>query len=367
VASIARGALAGTGAAVVPEEETAAALAFLGSPATLDDEASERLRGALSASVLYVIAVLPAGATDVNVALRTFDGAAPRSSFGRSTREALSGYLVGQLLSAPATPPPSAATVAVSAVPAAVPGPPTVSADGGLVVGQEVRGDTASGSDSHTPSCHAQEGSPDQTWRFSAPADGTYRFHVDAGYDAVLALHTPDGTELGCNRAYGSRTVSEIAATLVGGRTYEVVVDGFRGQTGSYRLRVDEGRPPAQSDVGLAIGVFAAVFGLGALTDGLGYYSACDQSPLCAGHPAISWIPIFGPWITLATQPLPGWSEAWYYLMGGIQLLFVALGVVALIPTPPPIVVDQSGGVTLSLDVGPTDGGAVGGIRGTWL
>ncbi|MCZ7681866.1 MAG: hypothetical protein M5U28_24960 [Sandaracinaceae bacterium] len=152
VAAAARGALAGTGAEVVPEAETSAALAFLGNPATLDDEAAERLRGALSAQVLYVIAVLPAGEASLNVAVRTFDGGAPRSAFGRSTREELAGYVVGQLLSAPAAPasapqaPAQASTASLGSTPAS----PAIAAagvapDGGLVVGQEVQGTRPSG------------------------------------------------------------------------------------------------------------------------------------------------------------------------------------------------------------------------------
>lgn len=376
VAAAARGALAGTGAEVVPEAETSAALAFLGNPATLDDEAAERLRGALSARVLYVIAVLPASEASLNVAVRTFDGGAPRSAFGRSTRDELAGYVVGQLLSAPSAPaspsqpPAQASTASLGSAPAS----PAIAAtgvapDGGLVVGQEVQGNTALGTDSSTPSCHRAAGSPEQTWSFTAPADGTYRFHVDASYDAVLAIHTPDGAELGCNDDYGNRRTSEVAATLVGGRTYAVVVDGFRGQSGAYRLRVDEGAPAASADLGTAAIAFVAVGGFAAMTALLGYYSACDQSPLCAGHPTLSWIPVFGPFIVVATQPLPGWSEFWYPLMGGIQLAFLTFGILAaVIPNRPAIAVDRSAppAVAVRFDLGPTDGGALALLRGEW-
>ncbi|MCZ7681867.1 MAG: hypothetical protein M5U28_24965 [Sandaracinaceae bacterium] len=86
-----------------------------------------------------------------------------------------------------------------------------------------------------------------------------------------------------------------------------------------------------------------AVGGFAAMTALLGYYSACDQSPLCAGHPTLSWIPVFGPFIVVATQPLPGWSEFWYPLMGGIQLAFLTLGILAaVIPNRPAIAVDRS-------------------------
>lgn len=370
VAAAARGALAGTGAEVVPEAETSAALAFLGNPATLDDEGAERLRGALSAQVLYVIAVLPASEASLNVAVRTFDGGAPRSAFGRSTREELAGYVVGQLLSASSAPPNAlpAPPTTRSAVPAepAIAAVAAVAPEGALFVGQEVAGNTAAtGTDTRTPTCGSTPGSPDQTWSFTAPSAGIHRFRAEATFDSTIAIYAPNGQQLACNRHAGRERASEVAATLVAGRTYQIVVDGFRGATGSYTLQVLEGAPDNANRVGAAI-LFGLLLVVSPAFDLLAYFGSCGESPLCRDHPAISWIPVIGPLIALALPQVDD-SALVYGLAAGAEGLLLTVAILIGISGPGDPPEDTTPDpLALRFDVAPTDGGALAVLRGEW-
>lgn len=373
LASVARGTLTGAGATLISEEETSAALAFLGDAAALDDERARRLAESLNTSVLYVVAVLPAADDRLNVALRTFDGGPPRSVFGRSTREDLAAHVAAQLLAA-ATAPPEAA----SPEPTEPPPPPAPSAhpaaasppaDHVLEPGIGVEGHTATGFDRYSPSCAAVGGSPDESWTFVAPASATYRFHVEATYDSVLALRAPNGTELACNDDTNNARTSQLHATLVEGRSYQVVVDGFRGAAGSYQLSVAEGTPsePALSNEGGGVILLLTTLAVSVFTDVFGYYGVCEESALCDGHVAISWIPVLGPWITLATQPQINDSEVWYGVMGGAELLTLGVAILVLASGSPATPVDTTPPpVEVRFDLRPTEGGALATLRGEW-
>lgn len=116
--------------------------------------------------------------------------------------------------------------------------PVTSTGGGTIAVGPIVSGDTSAGSDHHTPSCGSQAGTPDEVWSLPVPASGQYVIHVDAEYDSLLAIYGANGAELACNDDYGGTRASRIETTLNGGDTVQVVVDGFQGASGSYRLRV---------------------------------------------------------------------------------------------------------------------------------
>jgi hypothetical protein len=118
-------------------------------------------------------------------------------------------------------------------------GPPV--AAGPIALGATVNGDTTSGSDQHTPGCGSAAGSPDQTWTFTVPQDGTYRFHVDSDYDALIALYIQGNpNEMACNDDFTSTRDSRVEATLTAGQVIEVVVDGFSGGRGTYRLQITQ-------------------------------------------------------------------------------------------------------------------------------
>ncbi len=118
---------------------------------------------------------------------------------------------------------------------------------GGVVtVGTPVNGTTAGGQDHFTPSCGASTQSPDNVWEFTPTEAGTFRVHVDSQYDAVVSLWDARGIEVACNDDLNSTSDSEVIVGLMAGQTYSVVVDGYNGATGTYRLEVgpDTTAPP---------------------------------------------------------------------------------------------------------------------------
>jgi hypothetical protein len=105
-----------------------------------------------------------------------------------------------------------------------------------LTLGDAVEGDTTDRDDTSSPTCGEPDGAGDQAWAFTPEADGWYRFHVEAGYDAVLSVRDDTGGELSCNDDGESKRDAEVSVQLIAGRTYTVMVDGFRDSEGSYRL-----------------------------------------------------------------------------------------------------------------------------------
>jgi len=75
-----------------------------------------------------------------------------------------------------------------------------------------------------------------QEWRFTAPAEGGYVFHVDATYDAYLGVIDELGTQIGCNDDFGSTASARVAVDLGAGSVVRVIVGGYASQSGSYTL-----------------------------------------------------------------------------------------------------------------------------------
>ena len=116
---------------------------------------------------------------------------------------------------------------------------------GALTLGREVRGNTAGGTDHETPSCGASAGSADEVWTFTPTETQLYQIDVTAQYDSVLAVLDANGQELACNDDHGSTRASQVQVTMTAGQTYRVVVDGYRGQAGSYSMVLSaQGAPP---------------------------------------------------------------------------------------------------------------------------
>ena len=111
------------------------------------------------------------------------------------------------------------------------------SGGGPIALHRLVSGNSSAGPNVRTPTCGSAAGSPEETWTFVAPQTAMYQFHVDAEYDSVLALYE-GGQEQSCNDDYGGTRASRIETTLNAGQTIEIVVDGFQGQQGAYRLQV---------------------------------------------------------------------------------------------------------------------------------
>ncbi len=108
-----------------------------------------------------------------------------------------------------------------------------------LELGETAHGDTSDREDTSSATCGEPDGAGDQTWTFTPESEGWYRFHVEAGYDAVLTIRDDTGGELGCNDDAATKREAELAVPLVAGRTYTVVVDGYRDSEGRYDLSVE--------------------------------------------------------------------------------------------------------------------------------
>lgn len=93
------------------------------------------------------------------------------------------------------------------------------------------------------PECvpYAGRGSPEERWTFTARTTATYLFELDATYDGTLALVDKAGNTIACNDdAKGSHRRSLINIALDAGTEVAVMVDGFGGDRGSYKLTIHE-------------------------------------------------------------------------------------------------------------------------------
>ncbi|MBN8612267.1 MAG: hypothetical protein J0L92_16855 [Deltaproteobacteria bacterium] len=133
-----------------------------------------------------------------------------------------------------------------------------------LRVGSPVSGSTVGGADSRQLSCGAPTvGTPDVTYTFTATESGVYVFHTQTDYDGTLEIF--DGaTSLGCNDDDGSTRASRVTTSMEAGRTYQVVVDGFGANQGSYQLTVDHLGAQSASGGALALGQVAQGTTIGA-------------------------------------------------------------------------------------------------------
>jgi len=111
-------------------------------------------------------------------------------------------------------------------------------ADLGALVPQTVMGSTLGGPSQLEGSC-AFTASPETTYLFTAPFDGTYSFDTaGSNFDTVLYLldGSCGGVELACDDNAASDGTSALSIDLGGGQQVVVVVDGYGG--GSFVLSV---------------------------------------------------------------------------------------------------------------------------------
>jgi len=113
--------------------------------------------------------------------------------------------------------------------------------DLGSTVPQQVPGNTGMGDNTVGGSCGGAFAA-DDTWLFTAPADGLYSFDtVGSSYDTVLYVRDGgcDGPETGCNDNLSfASTQSRVTQPMSTGDTVMVAVDG-NGQ-GPYTLNIDQ-------------------------------------------------------------------------------------------------------------------------------
>ncbi len=116
---------------------------------------------------------------------------------------------------------------------------------GPLIVGSTATGSTRGAKQlfNAPPECMpiAARGSPEERWTFTPRATATYLFELEAKYDAVLALVDKAGNVIACNDdAKGFYRRSLINIELPAGTDVAVMVDGFGGDSGDYRLTIHE-------------------------------------------------------------------------------------------------------------------------------
>lgn len=79
--------------------------------------------------------------------------------------------------------------------------------------------------------------SPMQEWSFTPTEDASYLFQVDSEHDGYLGLLAQGATgAIACNDDWTDTRHSRVAADLVAGTTYRVIVGGFAQQSGGYTL-----------------------------------------------------------------------------------------------------------------------------------
>lgn len=84
----------------------------------------------------------------------------------------------------------------------------------------------------------------DRTFRWTAPASGTYFFDtVGSNFDTVLHARSDscNGPSIACDDDSGGDLKSAFALSLQQGESIVLVVDGFEGDAGSFRLNIDGG------------------------------------------------------------------------------------------------------------------------------
>jgi hypothetical protein len=117
-------------------------------------------------------------------------------------------------------------------------------ARGALVLQQPVAGSTQGAHDGFDTPCVAQGGSPDEGFRFKAPHTASYAFELQSEFDGALAVLADSGEVLACNDdRHGHEKSSLVHIALEQGAEVRVVVDGFAGDRGTYRLLASEDRP----------------------------------------------------------------------------------------------------------------------------
>lgn len=128
-----------------------------------------------------------------------------------------------------------------------------------LTPGEEVSGSTeGQGDDFRTDQeCTAGSRAPDVGYRLEIAEPSRVRLTLSSDYDGALAIRSDclrESTVLACNDDFGEGEEgtrhSQIVAQLQPG-TYTVIVDGYEGEAGNFRLNatvVPVGRPTAEND-----------------------------------------------------------------------------------------------------------------------
>ena len=117
---------------------------------------------------------------------------------------------------------------------------------GVLTLSASRSGSTQDAQDGFLPPCVEASGSPDEAWRFVAPASGSYAVAIEGEFDGALAVVDQTNQVLACNDdRHGSYSSSLLHVTLKQGSESRIIVDGFGGARGTYSVRVTRDQPLA--------------------------------------------------------------------------------------------------------------------------
>jgi hypothetical protein len=113
--------------------------------------------------------------------------------------------------------------------------------DLGVGLGSPVTTNSTTGrTNDYQPTCVSNSTAPDAAYTWTAPSPGTYTFSTaGSSFDTVLEVRQySSGASLGCNDDSNSTLQSTVSASLTGGQTVLVIVDGYSTSSGSFQLNI---------------------------------------------------------------------------------------------------------------------------------
>lgn len=150
-------------------------------------------------------------------------------------------------------------------------------ARGRIAIGRSVSGNTEGAPNGYEPSCVAAGGAPDESWELRSSTARRVALVLESEYDGALAIVRGDGAALDCNDdRHGHYRSSVVHVDLEPNVPVRVIVDGFGGASGAYRLSAVH-EDPLPND---------GVLGLDSPLQGDTTNATDDQSSMCSapGH-----------------------------------------------------------------------------------
>jgi Concanavalin A-like lectin/glucanases superfamily len=117
----------------------------------------------------------------------------------------------------------------------------TLLGDLGVALGSPVAtGNTIGLSNDFRPTCITNSNAPDASYTWTAPSTGTFTFDTTgSSFDTVLdILSFNTGSSLGCNDDSNNTLQSSVSVGLTAGQSVRVIIDGYGGGSGAFRLSI---------------------------------------------------------------------------------------------------------------------------------
>jgi hypothetical protein len=138
----------------------------------------------------------------------------------------------------------------------------TLLGDLGVTLGSPVAtGNTIGLSNDFRPTCIANSNAPEASYTWTAPFTGTFTFDTTgSSFDTVLdILSFNTSSSLGCNDDSNNTLQSSVSVSLTAGQSVRVIIDGYGGSSGAFRLSIQATIPVAglhlwlRSDAGVTL------------------------------------------------------------------------------------------------------------------